>query len=130
MGELEKLLESAAKEIAEMVGASVVNMETGLALASYSVDPSFDVSVSSAAYAEVLKQNDVALDLLGGPEVVGEVEDILVTTDKFYFLVRKLGNKHFLGVAITKKGNLGLARVIMKKYEPKMEEELAELDEM
>ncbi len=130
MAELQELLEKAAGEISELMGTAIVNIESGLAIATYSPDPNFDVTVAAAAYAEVIKENNKALDLLGGPEVVGETEDILVTTDRAYILVRQLGEKHYHGVALNKKGNLGLARVIMKKYEIAFLEALKELGEI
>ncbi len=130
MSTLQELLEKAAGEIPELIGTSIVNFDSGLAIATYSPDPNFDVTVASAAYSEVLKQNNKALELLGGPEIVGETEDILVTTDRAYILVRQLGEKHYQGVAMTRKGNLGLARVIMKKYELAFLETLKELGEI
>ncbi len=130
MSEIQKILEKSAGEIPEILATSIVNIESGMPIATYSSDPSFDDTVASAVYAEVLKQNNRALELLGGAEVVGETEDILITTDKVYILVRQLGEKHYQGVAMTRKGNLGLARVIMKKYEIAFLEALKELGEI
>ncbi len=130
MAELQEILEKSAQEIPELMGTSIVNLESGLPIATYSPDPNFDVAVASAVYAEVLKANNRALELLGGPEAVGETEDILITTDMAYILIRQLGEKHYHGVAITRKGNLGLARVIMKKYEIPFLEALKELGEI
>ncbi len=130
MAELQEILEKAAGEVSELIGTAIVNLESGLPIATFSPNPDFDVAVASAVYAEVLKENNKALELLGGAEVVGETEDILVTTDRAYILVRQLGEKHYHGVAITKKGNLGLARVIMKKYEIPFLEALKELGEI
>ncbi len=86
--------------------------------------------MAAATYAEVVKANEKALDLLGGVEKVGETEDILVSTTRMYILIRKLGQKHYYGVALNRTGNLGLARVIMKKHEVRFLEALKDLGEI
>ncbi len=130
MPNLQEILKKCAEEIPELVGTAIASIDSGLALASFSTNPQFDVTVGSATYAEVLKENNKALELLGGPEVVGETEDILITTDKIYLLLRHLGSRHYHGVAISRQGNLGLARVIMKKYEVSFLEALKDLGEI
>ena len=71
--------------------------------------------MASASYAEVVKSNARALKLLGiDPD---GTEDILITHTNAFILLRLLGVDYYHGLAIGKDGNLGLARVIMKKYE-------------
>ncbi len=130
MVNIQKILESCGNEIPALLATSIVNIESGLGIAHYSINANFDPAVSSAAFAEVIKQNQMALDFLGGYETVGETEDILITTDKVYILLRQLGDKHYHGVAVSKKSNLGLARIIMKKYEIDFLETLKELGEL
>ncbi len=130
MATIEDLLEDVVKEIKEVEGAAVVNLESGLPIASFSVSQVIDIAVAAASYAEVVKANEKALELLGGVEKVGETEDILITTTRVYILIRKLGQKHYYGIALNRGGNLGFARVIMKKHEVRLLEALKELGEI
>jgi predicted regulator of Ras-like GTPase activity (Roadblock/LC7/MglB family) len=114
---LQGALDRLRDEVPEFVSTDVVSYESGLSIGGRSIDPDFDGSVAAASYAEVVKSNRVALDLLGlGAD---SAEDVLITTERIYILLRLLGDSeyyHFM--AITRRGNLGLARALMKKYAP------------
>jgi predicted regulator of Ras-like GTPase activity (Roadblock/LC7/MglB family) len=116
MSRLEELVERFRKEIPHFVSTDIVQIESGLSVAGGSVDPNFDSSLASACYADVVKSNSQALDLLGLH--AQSSEDILISTREVYVLLRNIGRDHFLCLAVTKHGALGYARSIMKKYEP------------
>ena len=101
-------------ELEHFISTDIVNISSGMSIGGSAVDPNFDASLASAAYADVVKSNRRALDLLGlGADTC---EDILITTDNAFLLIRMLGTDHYHGLALGKKGTLGLARAIMKKY--------------
>ncbi|MEO0321473.1 MAG: hypothetical protein AAF447_00810 [Myxococcota bacterium] len=103
-------------QVPSFVSTDIVNIASGLSIGGGSIDPDFDATVASASYAEVVKSNARALELLGmGADTT---EDILITTQNAYILIRLLGKEYYHGVAIARDGNLGLARVIMRKFEP------------
>lgn len=103
-------------EVPSFVATDIVSISSGMSIGGGSVDPKFDATVASACYAEVVKSNARALKLLGlDPD---STEDILITTKSTLLLLRILGRDYYHCLAISKDGNLGLARVIMKKYEP------------
>jgi predicted regulator of Ras-like GTPase activity (Roadblock/LC7/MglB family) len=114
---LQASLDRLRDDVPEFVSTDVVSYESGLSIGGRSIDPDFDGSVAAASYAEVVKSNRVALDLLGlGSD---SAEDVLITTERIYILLRLLGDSeyyHFM--AITRRGNLGLARALMKKHAP------------
>jgi len=116
---LDALIEKFRAEIPEFVSTDIVEIESGLSLAGGSIFPdSFDSSVASALYAEVIKANEKAMGALGGEPNVGEVEDILITTSKVYILLLVYPEKkYYHGLAITRKGNLAYARIVMKKFQ-------------
>ena len=116
MHTLQQELERFRDEVPDFVSTDMVNIESGLSIGGATIDPEFDPSVASACYAEVVKLNRQALDLLGLG--ANSTEDILITTAKVNILVRMLGSEYCHVLAISRKGNLGLARAIMKKYEP------------
>ena len=115
MHTLQQEMDLFREEVPEFVSTDMVNIESGLSIGGATIDDDFDASVASACYAEVVKLNRKALDLLGlGTH---STEDILITTATLNILVRMLGTNYCHVLAITRKGNLGLARAIMKKYE-------------
>lgn len=113
---IEEILARFMEEVPQFIATDCVHIESGLSVGgSTSIDPKFDASLASACFAEVMKSNARALDLLG----IGSdsVEDILITTREAYILLRVIGKEHFVNLVITRRGTLGLARAIMKKYE-------------
>jgi predicted regulator of Ras-like GTPase activity (Roadblock/LC7/MglB family) len=103
-------------EVPHFISTDVVDIDSGLSIAGGSIDPNFDASVASACYAEVVKSNARALDLIG----IGAnaTEDILITTHNAYLLLRMIGQRHYLGLALGRQGTLGFARALMVKYAP------------
>lgn len=125
VSKLPDLIERFKRDVPEFVATDIVSIESGLSIGGGSVDPEFDASIASASYAEVVKANARALDLLGLGG--GSTEDILITCTKVYVLLRVLGGDYYHGLAVTRRGNLGLARALMKKYEPELLRALGEL---
>ncbi|HEX4953305.1 MAG TPA: DUF4388 domain-containing protein [Thermoanaerobaculia bacterium] len=122
---LQKVLESFREEVPEFVSTDIVNIDSGLSIGGGSIDPDFDASIAAASYAEVVKANRRALDLLGmGADAT---EDILISTERVYVLIRPMGQEYYHVLAVSRKGNLGLARAIMKKYGPKLLSAIGEL---
>lgn len=78
--------------------------------------------MASASYAEVLKSNRRALDLLGMSRTA--TEDILITTDTVYILLRELNEAYYQGLAVSRDASLGMARMMMKKFQPRILEAL------
>ncbi|MGF1465998.1 MAG: hypothetical protein ACFCGT_07675 [Sandaracinaceae bacterium] len=112
---IDAAIERFRAEVPSFVSTDVVNVGSGMSIGGGSIDPAFDATVASASYAEVVKSNRRALELLGlGADTT---EDILITTERVYILIRMLGTQYYHGLAIGRDGNLGLSRVIMKKYE-------------
>lgn len=113
---LHEVIENFRADVPDFVSTDIVNIASGLSIGGGSIDPQFDATVASASYAEVVKSNSRALQLLGiDPH---STEDILITTTGIYILIRLLGEEYYHGLAIARTGSLGLARVLMKKYEP------------
>lgn len=125
---LNKLLDQFREEIPEFVSTDIVEIDSGLSISGGSIYPNFDSDIASASYAEVVKANEKALKALGGADSVGDTEDILITTSKAYLLIVVfLNKKYYHGLAITRKGNLAYARIVMKKYQPLFSEALPEM---
>lgn len=117
MSELDDLLRDFADEIPDYLSCALVDMETGMGVASYSPDPDFDASAANAAYTDFVQANRDALEILDADPF--DTTDILVTTNGMYLLIRELGTDYYMGMAISEEGNLALARRQMEKYEDK-----------
>jgi predicted regulator of Ras-like GTPase activity (Roadblock/LC7/MglB family) len=125
MSRLQEILDRFRDEVPEFVSTDVVNIESGLSIGGGSSDVGFDSSLASATSAEVVKANRNALELLGlGAD---STEDILISTESVYLLIRMLGEEYYHVLAVRRKGNLGLSRAIMKKHQPRLMAALGEL---
>jgi len=125
---IDDLLREFADEAPGYLSGAVVDMENGMAMASYDKQPEFESSIAAAAYTEFIKSNREALDLLGADPL--DTTDILVTTNGMYMLFRELGVDYYFGVAMSQEGNLALVRRLVETYEEKLVAEIpgAELD--
>lgn len=116
------VLEELTREIPNVIAAEVVCIDDGTPLVATSLDPSFDPEIAAAYFAEVVKINEKALEALKKGR---RLEEVLLTTDEFYLVVRILPDTRFyLGLAIAKDGNIGMARMVMKTYEKRFIEAL------
>jgi len=111
--------------VPSFVATDIVDITSGMSLGGGSANPDFDASVASATFTQLVKANATALDLLGlgAPSC----EDILITTESIYILIRMLGEEYYHGLAVSKNCSLGMARVLMKRFEPRLLADLREL---
>jgi predicted regulator of Ras-like GTPase activity (Roadblock/LC7/MglB family) len=126
MNRLETVLSELRDQVPEFVATDLVNLESGLSIGGSSADPSFDASAASASFGEVVRANLRALELLGMDAT--STEDILITTARVNILLRMLGRNYYHCLAISKKGSLGFARAVMKKFEPPLLAALGDVD--
>lgn len=114
-GKLNEVVESFKKEVPGFISTDIVGLADGLSIAGGSIDPNFDASIAAAYYATVASayiKTCHAIDTTLVPE------DLLFTTDKMCLLMRILpGETHFFGLAVSLDSNLGICRILMKKYE-------------
>lgn len=116
MAQLDDLLTKLADETDGFIATAIIGISDGIEIGGVSSTSSFDSARASAEFSTVIQSVLRALRTLGNDLL----EDILVTTDNTYLLMRIMNNKSFYqGLAISKaKGNLGRARLIMKNYDP------------
>lgn len=123
---LETVLSEFREQVPEFVATDLVNLESGLSIGGSSADAAFDASAASASFGEVVRANLRALELMGMDG--SSAEDILITTARVNILLRMLGRNYYHCLAIGKKGSLGFARAVMKKYEAALLSALGEVD--
>lgn len=104
---------SQAGEISGFIGACLVDLDTGLMLASVG-GGNTDLEAEAALNTQVFKAKIQAMETLGLDDTV---EEILITLGKQYHLIRALEKNPslFIYVVLDKKAaNLGMARLQLK----------------
>ncbi|MFG2004540.1 hypothetical protein ACGFNU_35855 [Spirillospora sp. NPDC048911] len=93
------------------IGAALVDYESGMSLGSLGGGQALDLEVASAGNTEVIRAKVRTLEAL---RINDSIEDILITLDKQYHLIRLLergGSRLFLYLALDRsRANLALAR--------------------
>ncbi|WP_430782127.1 hypothetical protein [Actinoplanes sp. G11-F43] len=120
-------IETALKEAMALdgaVGVALVDYTSGLTLGYMGGDGIMDMTMAAAGNTDVVRAKMRTLELLG---LQDGIEDILITLDTQYHLIRLLrgrrsGDALFLYLALHKnRANLGLARHQLRKIESELD---------
>jgi len=115
---LQAILEQLANDLPGFQAAAVVAIDDGLSVAEYSSDAKMETAAAAAYLASIVKSNTKAIKLLAGNQ---RTEDILVTTDQSYYLIRNLpGNPLFMFLMTSRGEWMGKARMLIQEYEPQI----------
>ncbi|MFH1138476.1 MAG: hypothetical protein V1816_20565 [Pseudomonadota bacterium] len=110
-----EILKTMARELPGLTAAAVVHLEDGLSIAEVSTRDDVDAGAASAYLASIVQSNLQAVKVLAADQIT---HDILITTDKNYFLIRHFPRQPFFLFVMTEKDEwLGRARLIMKTFE-------------
>jgi hypothetical protein len=114
-------IETALKEamaIDGALGAALVDYESGMTLGISGGGRELDLEVAAAGNTEVVRAKVRTLESLG---IKDSIEDILITLDKQYHLIRLLsrgGSQLFFYLALDReRANLALARHSLRRIE-------------
>jgi predicted regulator of Ras-like GTPase activity (Roadblock/LC7/MglB family) len=112
---LQSLIDRMSKELPGILAAAVVTVDDGMSIAAVRRRQDIETDAASAYLASIVRSNAKAIRLLADDE---EVDDILVTTSQYHFIIRHMPNQpFFIFVMTTKEEWLGKARLLIKKYE-------------
>lgn len=103
------------------IAAALVDANSGMVMGSVSSREGFDVEVAAATNTDVVRAKLRAMEALG---LNAAIEDILITLDNQYHLIRPLATESslFLYLAVNRdKANLALCRRAMALTEDKLE---------
>ena len=117
------ILEQMSQELPGFLLAAVVNRDDGLSIAELSLRHNIEAAAASAYLAAIVKSNTKAIKVLGGDQII---DDILITTDQYHFIIREMPNLPFFLFIMTEKTEwLGRAKLLLRKYEGQLVEALA-----
>ena len=112
---LQGLIDRMSKELPGILAAAVVTVDDGMSIAAVRRRQDIETDAASAYLASIVRSNAKAIRLLADDE---EVDDILVTTSQYHFIIRHMPDQpFFIFVMTTKEEWLGKARLLIKKYE-------------
>jgi len=122
---INNIISEFAKEVDQFIASTIFDPTTGQSIADKTNDPDFDPAVPAAFMSEVIKENEKGLDAMNSGATA---TDYLMTLNKVYVLLKAIeGTWYYHGCTIGRSGSLGMAREMMRKYEPKLSEELKKL---
>lgn len=112
--QLQETLQKIQAEVAGFMGASVVDLETGMTLAAHSARADFDLSTASAYNSEMVKQK---LKIIKALNLKTTLEDMLLTLGDQIHLIKIITPGTFIYMAAEKATtNLAIARAAVNKY--------------
>ncbi|SNT39528.1 hypothetical protein SAMN05421812_105274 [Asanoa hainanensis] len=119
-------MDTALKEcmtIEGAIGVALVDYTSGMSLGVVGGGKDLDLTVAAAGNTDVVRAKLRTLEMLGLKE---QIEDILITLDSQYHLIRLLtgraGKGLFLYIALQRsRANLAMARHQLRKIESEME---------
>ncbi len=115
INKIQNLIERMSGELPGVLAAAVVTIEDGMSIAEASSREGIETAAAAAYLASIVKSNAKAIKLLADDE---EVDDILVTTSQYHFIIRHQPDQPFFIFLMTSKNTwLGKARLLIKKYE-------------
>lgn len=101
-------------ELDGMIAAAVVSIDDGLLVERVSKKTDVHPGPAAAYLARVVQSNREAMRMLGWNQ---QPEDILITTEESYFIIRQLaGDLFFLFVLTTRDEWIGRTRALMAQY--------------
>ncbi|MBM7055646.1 hypothetical protein [Streptomyces durocortorensis] len=123
MANTEAALKDAMSSIEGTTGVALVDYTSGMALGTLGGGKDFNLEVAAAGNTDVIRAKLRTMEHLGLKE---EIEDILITLNTQYHLIRLLktrgGNGLFLYLVLdASRANLAMARHQLKKIEAELE---------
>ncbi len=111
-----QVVQSIITDLPSLIAVAVVDVESGMALASHSNNPAFNPETAAAYNTEVVRQKQKAMQAL---KLTSEsIEDILITLNtQLHLLKLSKDGRQFIYLAVnSRETNLAIARAVLREY--------------
>lgn len=111
-----KIVQNVIDELPTLMAVAVVDVTSGMSLASHTNSPNINPDTAAAYNTEVVKQKQKAMSAL---KLTGEtIEDILITLSNQLHLIKlnSSGNKFIYLVVNQRDTNLAIAREVLRSH--------------
>ncbi len=112
--DLQTMINAIANDVNGFLGASVVDLDTGMTLAARSERGGFDLETASAYNSEMVKAKLKTINIL---DIQTELEDMLLTLGDQLHLIKMLDAQTFIYLAADRQAtNLALVRSAVSRH--------------
>jgi predicted regulator of Ras-like GTPase activity (Roadblock/LC7/MglB family) len=112
-----EILRHVVEEVDGAVAAGLVSLD-GISMGVYSTVEGFDTKAADAEFASMLRAGQKAAVNLG--PAFGAVEELMLAGTQGIVIVRMIGDKYYTGIALSKDGNIGKARMFQQRIVTEM----------
>jgi predicted regulator of Ras-like GTPase activity (Roadblock/LC7/MglB family) len=112
----DQVVQNVIQDLPSLIAIAVVDVESGMALASYSNSPALNPETAAAYNTEVVRQKQKAMDAL---KLKNEsMEDILITlTNQLHLIKLVKGGAQFIYLVVNSRDtNLAIARSVLRQH--------------
>jgi len=114
---LNGIFENARKEMPELLAMGISKFEDGLMLAEWKIDPSFKADEAGAYGNKAV----IACKKAGkAMSQKNELIEVMMIIPGIFLMFRIIGPKYWMGIALAPNANIGITRVLLKKFEEEL----------
>lgn len=114
-GNVKELLRSLVGGIEGVVGAAVVGMD-GATIEAMRVDQNFSVEEIAQEGAVASKVMEYMCQKVDG----GPIDHIMLVAERYIILLAMAGQDYYVGIVINPRGNVGKARLQLRRFMPEI----------
>lgn len=115
-----KILLNLTGETPGAIGAVLMGYD-GIAISHHFLPgDDLDVQMIAIEYGNVLKEIRNAAEVLA----IGEMEEVCIQTRRYRFVIRAVTGEYFVALALSRDGNFGKARYVLRRDNERLREAL------
>ena len=110
---LQKTIEKLSDELPECLACGITDNDSGMVVAGFLKDTSFNMETAGAYFTEAYLKAKKAVEIVGG----GLMSELLISSEDQINMMNTLKEgKYHIGISVRSAAQLGMTRVIYKKF--------------
>jgi predicted regulator of Ras-like GTPase activity (Roadblock/LC7/MglB family) len=110
---LQKVVERLLNELPGCLALGITDNESGMVVAGMVNDPNFNIDAAGAYFTDAYLKAKKAVDIVGG----GLMSELLISSNEQINMMNTLkGGQYHIGISVRSTAQLGMVRVIYKKF--------------